>query len=125
MSDMDTTFRSIAERASEQLGLITREQLRQLHISRARRRHYVATGVLVPVGANVFGLAGRPTSFEPGVLAACLDPGGIASRRTAAAFHRLHGFACRPADLEVTVIDGHCNARSSLARVHTTTWLPE
>lgn len=122
---MDMTYRSIAERASEQLGLTTRMQLREMDVSRSQLRRLVGKGVLEPIGLRTFGVAGSPPSFHRDVLAACFDTGGRASHRTAAALHQLHGFPRLPAELEVTVMKGHQNARSALARVHTTSWMPE
>ncbi len=122
---MDTTYRSIAERASKQLGLITRMQLLQIGVSRAVLRRLIAKGVLNPVGARVLCIQGAPSTFERRVLAACLDTGGVASHQTAAGLHQLHGLGALRSEVSVTVMHGRQTTASALARVHTTTWLPE
>lgn len=122
---MDGIDRSIAERASEQLSLITREQARSLGLTRRQLAHRLATGRLLARGDQVLQMAGAPPSFLGDVLAACLDTGGVASHRTAAALHHLGAYPLgRPTPVEVTVRHGRRTTRSSLATVHTTTKLP-
>jgi hypothetical protein len=121
---MDEIDRSIAERASQQLGLVSRTDCARLGLSTRMLRRRVGTGRLYPVGNQVLRLAGTPTSWEGNVLAACLETNGVASHRTAAALHGLEGFASSPPGfVEVTVLRGR-NHRTPLAAVHTTTNLP-
>lgn len=104
-------------------GLVSVGELRAAGISDERRRTLVQRGVLRPVGRRVFRLAGSPSTERQRVLAACCELGAVASHRTAAALHGLSGFALGP-PVEVMVRDRRQSARSSLGRVHTTTWLP-
>lgn len=72
---------------------------------------------------DVLRVAGAPASFDQRVLAACLDTGGVASHRTAARLHRLHGFGQADA-VEVTVPRHRHHGRNPLAVVYTSTNLP-
>jgi len=118
-----STQRSIAERAASQLGHITREQLQALDLSYDRIEGLVRSARLEPAGDRTYRIAGVPPSWEGGVMAACLDQRGVASHRTAARLHGLHGFeTCQT--IELTVIEGRAGTRSSLAAVHRTTCLP-
>ncbi len=121
---MDLTLtRAIVERASHQLDLITRPDLHDLgvtkdHIHRARR-----AGLLVPVGRRTFSVGTPPPSFERRAMAACLDTGGVASHRTAAALHPLQGF--HPSLLIEVIVPHHRrHSSSALCAVHGTTNLP-
>jgi hypothetical protein len=93
---MDDIDRSIAERASQQLGLVSRADCARLGLSTRMLRRRVGTGRLYPVGNQVLRLAGTPTSWESDVLAACLETNSVASHRTVAALHGLEGFASSP-----------------------------
>lgn len=116
--------RSIAERTASQLGLISFRQLDELGVSRSQRRSRCLRGHLVPVTDRVLRVAGAPRSWRQDVLAACLDVGGAAAYRTAAALHPLHGFRRRPQDpIEVIVSERRTNKTCPLAVVHATTTL--
>lgn len=120
---MTTHLNAISSVAEHRHGLITNADLATLAISRARIRTLGRHGVIERVGRGVHRFTGAPRTKHQRVLAACLDCNGVASHRTAAALHGLAGFL--PDDpIEVLVRDGRTNARSSLARLHTTTWLP-
>lgn len=120
--DLNTT-RAIVERASSQLDLLTRSQIHEAGASRHALHRARRAGLLVPVGRRTFSLAGRLDTFERRVMAACLDTGGVASHRTAAALHGLQGFP-PPRAIEVTVPHHRRHATSDLATVHATTNLP-
>ena len=83
----------------------------------------MARGLVVPMGSRVLRWAAAPQTWEQEVMAGCIDVGGPATERTAAAWHGLGRFprAGKPA---VLALDGRQSTRSTLARVHTTTWLP-
>ncbi|MGI8937260.1 MAG: endonuclease domain-containing protein [Iamia sp.] len=117
------TQRTIAERARQQLGLITRDQLKDLSVSHAAIENLEAVHRLEQMGRDVFRIAGTPRSWEQQVLAACLDTGGIASHRTGARLHPLHGFRLLNM-VEVTVTRDRFHGQHPLAIVHTSTNLP-
>ena len=113
--------RSIAERASQQLGHITRRQLRGLDVDWRRERRLVQSAWLAPVGERTFRLGGVPRTFDGDVMAACLDTGGVAGFRTAAKLHPLESKPWEPVGIEVSTVKGHQITHSSLARIHTST----
>lgn len=117
-----TTSRAIAERAHEQLGLVTRPQLTDLGVSAKVIRSLPASGY-VPVGRHTFRLPGVAPTFEGEVMAACLDTGGVASHRTSARLlalgRDLHGCA-----VEVVVTRAGNRAPRPGWIVHSTTHLP-
>ena len=111
----------IAERSH---GLVTTAETTLLGVTKGRRRTLQRQGVIARVGRGVHRVSGTPRTGRQRVLGACLDAGGVASHRTAAALHGLKGFSLEH-PLEILVRDGPTNARSSLARLHTTNWLPD
>lgn len=115
--------RSLAERASTQLGLFTTTQARDAGMSRKVLRHRLTHGSLRLVGNQVLWPADLPPSTPHlRVMAACLDVDGVASHRTAA---WLHGCADvgRLAPIEVMARRGGRTRTTPLARVHLTTSL--
>lgn len=121
---MNADIDHIGQRAEGQHGLVTGGDLDALGITRGRRRTLVARAVLVPIGRGAHRFAGSPRTTLQAVTTACLAIGGVATHRTAAALHGIEGFALdRP--IEVLVPDRRRNPRSTLARLHTTTWLPD
>jgi len=116
--------RSLAERTSEQLGLISRTQAREVGLTPTMVRTQIAHHRLVAVGTQVLSATGAPRSWERDVMAACLDTNGVASHRTAAVLHQFEGFtrASHP-EIEVSVKSRRQHGRSTLAAVHTTTSL--
>ncbi len=111
--------RAIAERASHQLGHVTRRQAIELGATPSSLRT-MRRGLLVPVGHGTFRLAGTPRSWEGDVMAACLDTGGVASHRTAA---RLHGLRPSLHGPGVEVVSTRPRTRHDhpLATLHSTT----
>ena len=116
--------RAVAERARQQLGLITVRQLRELGVSRHQVPHLVTSGRAERLGHSVLRMAGVPSTVEQVVMAACLDTGGVASHRTAAHLHGLHGFDTPPSAIEVTVLKHRPHGSHPLATIHSTTALP-
>lgn len=114
--------RAIAERAQEQLGLITRAQYREVGVSNARIWGRTRRGAHLPVGRSTFRLPGAPVGPRATLMAACLDVGAVASHRSAAWLHGLHCFTA-PARLEVLVLKDRSKTVSELAIVHQTTSL--
>lgn len=112
--------RSIARRASAQLGLITRSQARAAGMSRAAIARRIDAGQLRLVGNQVLWPAGLPVRPRLEVMAACLDVGGVASHRTAGWCHSLERMD-PSTDIEVVVLKGGSTTTTPLARVHTTT----
>lgn len=86
---------SVSER---QLGLVRVDDLRAAGLSRAARRHSVASGRLEHVGDRVFRIRGTPWSERHAVLAAVLDasPGAWAGGPTAAALWGVTGYRLSP-----------------------------
>lgn len=113
----------IGRLAEQTHGLVTVEQVRALGLSSKRRRTLVQRGFVEPIGSRGYRLAGSPRTAKQRVLAACIEVGGFASHRTAAAVHKVKGFRL-DGPVEIVVRDARQSARSTLARVHTSTWLP-
>ncbi|HMJ75075.1 MAG TPA: type IV toxin-antitoxin system AbiEi family antitoxin [Iamia sp.] len=116
--------RAIAERARQQLGLITVDQARALGVARGTLHRRATNGLMIPVGRHTFRLAPAPTGPRVDAMAVLLDFSGVASHRTAA---WLHGLADRPPIIDVTVRKGRSSGETTLSetfRVHTSTNLP-
>lgn len=115
--------RPLLDLARAQHGLVTRADVHRLLPGAWPRRALLEEGTLVAVGRRTFRVAGTPSTPEQRALLAVLDTGGTLSHRSAAWLHGLPGFALaiRP---EVTVPGGRIPATSSVAQLHTTTWLP-
>src|SRR5688500_15514580 len=90
----------IAAVAAVQYGTFARRQVREVNRKALQRRP--TSGVIMPMSANVFRLAGAPKTDEQRIMAATLDvPGGaVASHFTAAWLWRFPGFPLR--GVEVT-----------------------
>jgi len=104
-------------------GIIRITEAQAAGLSRARRRTLVGRGLLVPIGARGFRIAGAPRTGRQRLLEGCVEVDGVATGRSAVALHGISGFEL-DAPVEVLVRDGRQSARATLARVHTTTWLP-
>jgi hypothetical protein len=113
--------RAIAERAGQQLSLITTRQLRDIGLSPPAIRRLTASGRFERFGGHTLGIAGVPSTFERRVMAACLDLGAVASHRTAARLHGLDTRRWNPVPVEVTVPKRTGQTSSELALVHTST----
>ncbi len=92
---------AIAERARQQLGLITHRQLGDVGVAPSTITDWVADGRLEVVHPSVFRVAGANAPWRATVLAACLagGPGAVASHRAAA---ELHGLPVPAAPVEIT-----------------------
>ncbi len=112
---------AIAERAGQQLGLITFDQLDALGCTPAMRRARVRQGTLVPAGRRVLRAAAVSRSWEQQVLALVLDagPGAVVSHRSAAALWGFKGIA--PGAVEVSIPAGrrHVAFEGAVHRVST------
>lgn len=91
------TDSALAEIASRQLGVVTREQAARVGWSEARLRRRVQAGRLERLHHGVYGFAGSSPTWERRVLAAVLaaGPGAAGSYETAAAFHAYPHTAAR------------------------------
>lgn len=116
MADLQDLF----DLAESQHGLLTRAQLREAELSRARLRSLMDRGELRPVGRRTLRVAGAPRTTLQRVAFACLDTGGDASHLTSTWMHTVAGF---PAPLlpEVTVTRRSYSYDHRLVRVHTST----
>jgi hypothetical protein len=100
MADIDA---AIAERATQQLGLITRTQCHDLGMSRHMADTRVRRGVLQRASPHVLRVAGSARTWRQDVLAACLEAGdgSAASHRSAARLWRLAGAPRGAIDISV------------------------
>jgi very-short-patch-repair endonuclease len=108
---------AIAERARQQLGLITYRQLDELGCTERMRRARIGQGLLVPMGHRVLRVAGAAVSWEQRILALALDAGtdAVVSHLSAAALWGFHGIAAGA--VEVSVPAGR-KPRPMAGRVH-------
>jgi hypothetical protein len=97
-------MRAIAERATQQLGLVTTDHLRALGVSRQTERTLVARGALERLGFRVFRLAGHAPSFPQRLLTATLEAGdgAVVSHLAACALWRLDGVVSDEVEISVS-----------------------
>jgi len=95
----------LADLASEQHGVFSREQAAELGTSRAMIRRRVDAGVLERIGSGVFVFASAPRTWEMKVSAAVAASGPLAAASHLTAAH-LHGFVKRPDAIEVVAPRG-------------------
>ncbi len=100
----------------EQHGLITREQAQFHGLNNRRIRRRVTTSDWIRVEPDVFQLAAVSPSWESRVLAACLQSGGVAGARCAAALWRIDGFSTPPSEILVPFGSGYRNASHRIHR---------
>lgn len=93
--------RRLARRAAKQSGLITRQQLVEIGLSRGQIARLLRAGRLVSITGDVYLVGGSPSGNVTQLAAACLATGGVASHRSAAHLHGLVDLA--PSRSEVTV----------------------
>ena len=96
-------LRVVHRLADRQLGLVTREQLRECGLNEGAIKRLIAKGVIVRVHRRVYRVPGAADSLEHRALAACLacGTGSVSSDTTAAGLWKL---VERPSGLiEVTV----------------------
>ena len=108
---------AIAERAGQQLGLITRSHLDAMGVSRQQRRTLVTSGLLVPIAGPVLRHVAFPATRDQQLLAAawCAGAGAAVSHLAAASVWRFDGI--RPTAVEVSVPRPR-DPRSVIGRVH-------
>ncbi len=111
------------ETAQSQRGLVTREDLVAVGISRGQLRQLLSERALVSLGPRTYQVGGMPADDRHLLLAACLDGGGIASHRSAAWLHGMGRFRVGEPP-EILVRRGGKSVQTPLALVHSTTWLP-
>lgn len=89
--------------ASEQLGMVSRRQLRACGLTDSQVTERLGRGLLVPIQRGALRSLAAPTGWDQRVVAACLaaGPGAVASHRTAARLWRLRGIDHAP--IEITV----------------------
>ena len=109
--------RAIAELASRQRGVVTRNQLRANGVSLAAIDHRLRSGRLHSLyrGVYLVGHAVPPRGARDlGAVLAC-GPGSVLSHRSAAALWRLH--PAQPTVVDVTVPGRRCDSKRGI-RVH-------
>ncbi|MGB6058878.1 MAG: type IV toxin-antitoxin system AbiEi family antitoxin domain-containing protein [Microthrixaceae bacterium] len=114
----------LTELALVQHGVVTRAQLREGGLSRAKLRHLIDRGWLIPVTTEVLRLIGAPPSRGQSAATAVLDagPGAVLSYRSGASWWRVSGCQLKP--IEVARI-GRSSRGSDLARIHNVRLLSE
>lgn len=120
---MTNTYRRLMAVATGQLGLLSRQQAKDVGISDDQLRNRVKSGSLLQVGNDTYRLPGADASELPALRALMMDIGGdvYASGPTAAALHGFDGFMLR-APFDVTIMRGRDVTRIG-HRIHTTTRL--
>ena len=119
-----TSLAAIFELARAQHGVLTRAQLSEGGVTRARLRTLVGNGVLVRAGRQTLVVAGAPSDPLQRVAIACFDTGGYASHRTAAWLHSIRGFQA-PRVPEVSVGRHSYSYDNPQVNLHTSTNLTE
>lgn len=96
------TDRIIASIAAGQHAAVSRSQLLEAGVSRDAIGHRLRHGLLLPLHAGVYRVAGSPQSWHQRIMATTLacGPSAIASHRAAGFLHEMEGITPR---LEVTV----------------------
>jgi very-short-patch-repair endonuclease len=95
--------------AASQHGLVTRGQLRERRVDRARVARWVHKGLLRIVDVNTLAISGAPRTERQALMAAVLETGhdASASHTTAAALWGLGGYRLEPTHVVVTRISRH------------------
>ena len=116
------TDRIIADIASAQHSVVSRKQLSDAGVSGYLVDRRLAKGVLVPMHAGVYRVAGGPVTWPQRIMAATLaaGPGAVAAHRAAAFLHGLAGIEPRA---EVAVVRARAPRRPGLV-VHRLGSLP-
>ncbi len=111
--------------AQGQHGLVARQQLAALGLSRDQIRRRVTNGTIEPVHGQVFRLRGTPYSRRQLELASVLDagPGAVLSHRSAAHLWGMYRRSERPVHVLRPRDDWHPQ-RTTLGVLHTTRRLP-
>jgi very-short-patch-repair endonuclease len=91
---MGPELRSLAARAAEQHGVVSRRQAARLGVTRWSFQRAVAGGVLHPAGRRAWRFAGTPPSWRGQLQAGLFDlgPQALVAGRSAAALLGLDGF---------------------------------
>lgn len=115
--------RRFTDLASRQLGLLTRQQLRDAGVADSTVTSWVQSGRLRRVHPGVFAIGGTPTSWRQAVLAAVLagGPTARASHRCASALWPLDGVVGR--SIEIVSPMHHRRPRGGIV-VHESRHLP-
>jgi very-short-patch-repair endonuclease len=112
------------QQASEQHGVLGRQQALAIGFSRSAIRHRIASGRWESISPRAIRLAGSPSSELQLAMAATIDvPGSVISHESAAALCRLPGFRLLPLHLLRLRDDQH--PPSTIAYLHVTTHLPD
>ncbi len=122
MSDID---RVIHELAASQHGAFTRAQARQRGITRQMLSVRLRRGDLRSLGQQVLVAEAAPdTELLRAAVATLVVPGAALSHRSAAGYWRLPGFRLEPLEV-LSCRPGRAVPHGPLARIHTTTSLPD
>lgn len=118
---MTNKYRRLMAVATGQLGLLSRQQARDVGYTDNQLRSRVKSGSLLKAGTNTYRLPGADTRELPALQALMMDIGGdvYASGTTAAALHGFDGYSLK-APFDVTIMRGRDVKRIG-HRVHTTT----
>src|SRR5258705_11994857 len=93
MRDKSAMYR-LTQVAAEQLGVISRDDVREARLSKDQLGGLLSEGVIEQAARNVYRFAGSTRSWEQSVLIAVKDGGPecLASHRTAGGLPHFHGF---------------------------------
>lgn len=117
------TDRIIASIAAGQHAAVSRSQLLDAGVSRDAIGHRLRHGLLLPVHAGVYRVAGSPQTWHQRIMATTLacGPGAIASHRAAGFLHEMEGITPR---LEVTVGRGRAPKPQGSSFTGSICWVP-
>jgi hypothetical protein len=121
---MRTHRHEIYDIGARQRGLITREDLRTLDVTRHQRATLVADGTLTLIGRQTYLLGGAATDALRPLLLAALDEVAAISHRSSLILHGVSSVGAPPLPDVLATRAKRSNA-SDVATVHSTTWLPK
>lgn len=121
---MSNVREQVGRIAAQQWGLVTRADLQRIGVTRGQRRGLLADGTMEAQGSRTYCFIGSPSGVEQTILRACLEAGGAASHRTAAALHGLWAWP-RSDEVEILVRRSRSDHSRSGFLVHSTTRLPK
>jgi hypothetical protein len=100
---MDDRFIALAAAAADRHGVFTTEMAQRYGVSDRLRNEWLSLDWITRLGTHTFQFAGSPGTWQMTLAAALGDSGSTAavSGRSAAALHRLDGFAQGPVEIWV------------------------
>lgn len=115
-TDPHSVHPKVTRLTSVQHGLITRDQLRQIPLTRSSIRHLVDSGRLIHLTRRVLMIPGVPHSELVDALCAALDTGGVLSHSSGLALWGVPGFDISP--VHTTRLRGGRVRRNNISIIH-------